>query len=62
MCVLSPQTKTKELLACRKELVGTQHSAAKAQQTLEEMQTVCQQLDEVSIMILFTRILRCQRG
>ena len=49
--VLLPQTKTKELLICRKELVATQQSAAKAQQTLEEMQAVCQQLDGVRWLI-----------
>ena len=51
-----PQSKTKDLLKCQTELVNTQQAAATAQQTLGEMQAVCQQLDEVRHQCLHTTI------
>ena len=41
------QEKTESLHKCKTELVATRQTAMLAQQTLEELQTTCQRLDEV---------------
>lgn len=48
LCVLL-QEKSESLHKCKSELVATRQTAILAQQTLEELQTTCQRLDEVRV-------------